>query len=405
MGVGNQDQTAFAFEGKWREFAPIAYTNLLLTFATLGFYRFWGTTRERQYFWSNTRFIDDTMEWTGTGKELFFGFLIALFAFGLPFLVLNLILQGLLFQNQQVIAGILVVAIYVGLLYLGGVAMFRGLRYRLSRSYWHGIHGGTDSGGWKYGWSYLWKNVVAYICLALLFPWSMTALWKERWEAMTFGPHRFVSKPDWGSLMPRFLIAYLSPIVIIIGMIVALIPIAIAAGTGIGDDPESVGTVFAITAFLVLGIYILWPLAALVYYAAYMRQVINSMTLSTLEFEFTASTKAWIKLFLGNVGLYLLAAAAAAIPIGALGLFAQFGDITPGESAFASNPFAFAAFIAILAIPFGLVGPFVRYRNWGFFVRHMEAGGEINLARLTQSDTKELKQGEGLLDAFDMGAM
>jgi uncharacterized membrane protein YjgN (DUF898 family) len=405
MGIGNQDQSAFAFDGKWREFAPIALTNLLLTFATLGFYRFWGTTRERTYLWGNTRFIDDKLEWTGTGLELFFGFLIALAAFGLPFLLLNLILQGLIFQDQKAVAGILGFTLYVGLLYLSGVAMFRGLRYRLSRSYWHGIHGGTDEGGWKYGFSYLWKNVVAYLCIALLFPWSMTSLWKERWEAMTFGPHRFVSKPDWGNLMPRYLIAYLAPFALIIGMMVIMVPILITMGKNGSADTNSAAAGIGIVSLFVIAFYILWPLAALIFYAAYMRQVVSTMMLSTLEFEFTAPTKAWVKLFLGNVGLYLAAGVIAAIPIGALGLFAQFGDIQPGESALASNPFAFAAFIAILAIPFGVVGPFVRYRSWSFFVRHLEAGGEINLARLTQSETRELKQGEGLLDAFDMGAM
>ena len=65
--------------------------------------------------------------------------------------------------------------------------------------------------------------------------------------------------------------------------------------------------------------------------------------------------------------------------------------------------------IALIALsfilPLMLVGPFVRYRKWSFFIRHMEAGGEINLDALTQSPTRELKQGEGLLDAFDMGAI
>jgi hypothetical protein len=45
----------------------------------------------------------------------------------------------------------------------------------------------------------------------------------------------------------------------------------------------------------------------------------------------------------------------------------------------------------------------VRYRNWHFFIRHLEAGGEIDLATLTQSSTPEPRQGEGLLDALDMG--
>ncbi|RYY36921.1 MAG: DUF898 family protein, partial [Sphingomonadales bacterium] len=42
---------AFEFHGTWREFAPIAFTNLLLTIVTLGIYSFWARTRERQYLW------------------------------------------------------------------------------------------------------------------------------------------------------------------------------------------------------------------------------------------------------------------------------------------------------------------------------------------------------------------
>src|SRR3546814_5539729 len=59
----------FAFEGNWRDYAPIAFTNLLLTIVTLGIYRFWATTRTRRYLWANTRFIDDRLEWTGTGRS------------------------------------------------------------------------------------------------------------------------------------------------------------------------------------------------------------------------------------------------------------------------------------------------------------------------------------------------
>lgn len=73
-GPASAPASAFVFEGTWREFAPIAFTNLLLTIVTLGIYRFWATTRERQYLWSRSRFIDEHLEWTGLGKELFFGF-------------------------------------------------------------------------------------------------------------------------------------------------------------------------------------------------------------------------------------------------------------------------------------------------------------------------------------------
>lgn len=40
-----------------------------------------------------------------------------------------------------------------------------------------------------------------------------------------------------------------------------------------------------------------------------------------------------------------------------------------------------------------------------FFVVHMEAFGEVNLDRMTQSETQTASHGEGLLDAFDVGAI
>ncbi|WP_397603378.1 DUF898 family protein [Sphingorhabdus sp.] len=57
--------SAFRFHGSWQEFARIAFPNLLLTIVTLGIYRFWATTREREYLWGKTDFIDERLEWSG----------------------------------------------------------------------------------------------------------------------------------------------------------------------------------------------------------------------------------------------------------------------------------------------------------------------------------------------------
>ena len=53
---------AIQFTGSWREYLPIAVTNLLLTVVTLGIYRFWALARERRYLWSRTRLINDELE-------------------------------------------------------------------------------------------------------------------------------------------------------------------------------------------------------------------------------------------------------------------------------------------------------------------------------------------------------
>lgn len=66
----NHQQDAFEFTSDRKQFAPIFFTNLRLCIITLGICTFWARTRERRYLWSNTRFIDDQLEWTGTGLEL-----------------------------------------------------------------------------------------------------------------------------------------------------------------------------------------------------------------------------------------------------------------------------------------------------------------------------------------------
>ena len=72
------------FDGNFRGLLPIVLVNLLLTIITLGLYRFWARTKVRKYLWGSVRLHGDAFEYTGTGKELFIGFLIVLFLVFLP---------------------------------------------------------------------------------------------------------------------------------------------------------------------------------------------------------------------------------------------------------------------------------------------------------------------------------
>src|SRR3712207_4967279 len=138
------DGRAIRFTGSWREYLPIAATNVLLVVVTLGVYRFWASARERRYLWSRTHVIDDTLEWTGTGKEMFFGFLMVM-AVMLPFfLFIQLLFPALVARGKEGAAAGLFTLFYLGIVVLIGFARFRALRYRLSRTWWHGIRGGSD---------------------------------------------------------------------------------------------------------------------------------------------------------------------------------------------------------------------------------------------------------------------
>lgn len=393
MGTGTEDETAFCFEGNWKSFARIAFGNLLLTIVTLGIYRFWGITRERKYLWSQTRFIDDRLEWQGTGFELFLGFAMAVAILFLPVIGLQFLAQALLLQGQAGLAGLVFLLLYFAILYVTGLAIFRGLRYRLSRTFWHGIRGGSDDQGFGYAFSFVWKSIAGMLVLGLLTPWSMTSLWAQRWNQMSFGPHRFESGPEWKDLMGRFLLIYLVP--------VAAIIVAVVLGF-MGAAGVSRSSMGGMAALVVGAIYIGMPLVALAYYAKFFRTMIGTLSLSTLDFHFTARTSAWLLLFLGNVamviGLFLLAL----IPVAALGLTSV---VQGGPQALAENRGLVIAIVALMLIPFGMTSALIRYRSWAFFIRHLEASGEVDLADLTQSQTRAPRQGEGLLDTLDVGAI
>lgn len=354
-------ETAFGFDGTWQEFAPIAFTNLLLTIVTLGIYRFWATTRERQYFWSRTRFVDERLEWAGTGLELFIGFLLVLVVFGIPYIIVTFVAQALVIQGYQAAAYLLTLASLVAIFYLYGLARYRALRYRLSRTRWRGIRGGSDDPGFGYGLTYMWKTVVGWIPLGLMVPWSMTQLWNDRWNRLSFGPFPFRSHAESTGLIARFLLFYLAPLVFIPATIMLGV---IGAWLGLEQIEEGInpGLGFFITTILVfITFYVIFGLIALAFYAKFFREVVGATSWKDLEFSFNARTKNWLILFLGDIALVLCT----------LGI--------------------------------GLI--FLSYRHWKFFITHMEASGEILLDELTQSQTKMASQGEGLLDAFDIGAI
>lgn len=347
------------FTGNWREYAPIALSNLALTIVTLGIYRFWAVARERRYLWSRTMFIDDTLEWAGTGKEMFFGFLMAMLVVLLPLFILNVAMQALLLRGNFFVAGIIGLGLYLGILFLVGFARFRALRYRLSRTYWHGIRGGSDDPGASYGVAAIWKTLVGALAAGLLVPWSMTSLWNDRWNKMSFGAHGFSAFADSSGLMARWLVLLFSPIVVIALIFGSMF--GVAASNDFDPESGAPGAMLASVVLLPLVLYSVILVAGVAYFAAYFRNVIDATRWDSLEFSFTARSKDWWKLLAGDIGL--------------------------------------------LIVTLGIGICFLGYRHWSFFIRHLGASGEIDLDHLTQSTTARPREAEGFADAFDIGAI
>lgn len=111
----------------------------------------------------------------------------------------------------------------------------------------------------------------------------------------------------------------------------------------------------------ILGFVFVFALVIAAYYACFFRQMVGGMALDTMSFRFNAGALEWMELYLGDIVLVI-----ATLGIGAI---------------------------------------FLSYRHWQFHIRYFQTEGQIHFSALTQSASPTLTQGEGLLEAFDMGAL
>jgi uncharacterized membrane protein YjgN (DUF898 family) len=178
---------------------------------------------------------------------------------------------------------------------------------------------------------------------------------------MSFGPLEFRAKLETEGLKARWAAIYLVPLAVLLlaGLIAVLVGtfMGIAANAGKGAPPSLTALFFLVFA----AFYIAIPLMTLCWYAKYFRHAAAATSLGDLEFGFDATTKQWLGLFLGNLGL------------------------------------------AVITLGFGIT--YWGYRNWAFMVRHLRIYGTIDIAGLTQSTTHAPREAEGFADAFDVGAL
>jgi uncharacterized membrane protein YjgN (DUF898 family) len=123
------------FNGSGKDFFGVVIVNWLLTVITLGIYYPWAKARQLQFLYGATSLKGDSFSFHGTGKEMFKGFIKAIFIF--------LALYGLLFLFIYLkfpLVGLLL--FYVGFLAILPLAIHGSYRYRMSRTSWRGIRFG-----------------------------------------------------------------------------------------------------------------------------------------------------------------------------------------------------------------------------------------------------------------------
>ena len=371
------DAPAISWSGGTWSLAGLGFINLLLTIVTLGIYHFWAKTEVRRRLVSSIRINGEPMEYTGTGKELFLGFLIIFAVILLPVLVIVVGAQLVLGPA----AGAVLLPIYGFFFYLYGVAVYRARRYRRSRLRWRGVRGALVGNSWSYGWGSLWSSLLLGITWGWITPWRDNYLHRRVTNDTRFGDRPFHYSGTAGPLYPTYALAWIGTLigfVIVAGIGFAVLypftqPIFAAVQAATGTDgqtdwksPEIMAQLplilklaAAAYGFLILyGILagFLWNL----YYAREFSYFVAQTKLEGLNFGLKVSGWSMVWLFLSNTLMSMLT-------------------------------------LTILS-------PVAEARVARYFVSRLSASGSIDFAGILQSQEKVSRTGEGLAEAFDVEA-
>jgi uncharacterized membrane protein YjgN (DUF898 family) len=170
------------FSGDRGEFRRLVTRGALLELVTAGFYRFWLATDMRRHLWAHTSIDGDAAEYTGRGKELLIGFLIAL-AIIVP-VYLAYFLAGLEAERIKAFASFPLLAfLYV----FGQFAIYRARRYRLTRTVWRGVRFWMSGSGWAYAARAALWGLLMLVTVGLILPWREAALERYKMRHSYYG--------------------------------------------------------------------------------------------------------------------------------------------------------------------------------------------------------------------------
>ncbi len=345
-------------DGLGGELFAIHVRNLSLAVLTLGIYRFWGKTLIRRYLWNHTRFMDEALEYTGTGRELFLGFIIVAAVLAVASVAYQLldVIALMILPTLGVALNILLV---LGILPLMGIALYRARRYRLSRTLWRGIRGAQTGSPGRYGLTYLAYWVLNVLSAGWTYPWMRMKLMRQIIDNSWFGDRRF--KIDGGSreLYGPFAVAWA---IVFLALVVAGSVILLAmfmARIEFEQIDQISPTIVVIMILPVLFVILSFIVGVTWYRSCEYAYIVSSTRYEGLSFELDITFGSLLWLVVGNT--------------------------------------------LIRTFSFGLGTPFVLLRTARYACNRLTIRGEADFEAIRQSSEARPGFGEGLEAALDIG--
>lgn len=193
----------------------LSLKTLCLTVLTLGIYRFWMRARIRRYYWSGIRIKEAPLEFTGTGLEMFLGFLLAVVVLAIYLAIFQLLLTfaGMSLFETAFAAQLGILATIPVISY----ATYRARRYLLSRTRWRGIRFGMAQGAVPYMLRSIGYGLLSLLTLGILYPFGDFRLRRYVVDRSYFGDLQFRQEGHWSGFMRPWLWVLGSGLVVVAG--------------------------------------------------------------------------------------------------------------------------------------------------------------------------------------------
>jgi uncharacterized membrane protein YjgN (DUF898 family) len=243
----------FSFFGEGGPLFFLLLKNVLLTIVTLGIYAAWAKTNRRKFVWSNVELFGHRFVYTGTGEEIFIGYLKVLGCYAV--FIGAVTLAGLVSKDMQLVVQTVLIIPFVILV---PFAIYWSRAYLLSRTTWRGIRFSLTPGAGPFVKAFVVGYFLTLLTLGIYAP-----IWNNKLRRILTNNTRF------GNVAFQY--------------------------DGDGEEVFWLSVKGVLLTIVTLGIYAFW------FEASLQRYYFNHTTFSGARGRFTITGGTLLKLFLINV--------------------------------------------------------------------------------------------------------
>lgn len=332
--------------------------NIIFMVLTLFVYRFWAITRIRRAIWPRMRLDGTPLEYTGTGLEIFLGFLKVFILILLPYGLFSNWVQSHVIDPELGISPLFTALSLVsslGIFFLYTAAKFLAYRYRVNRTQWRGIRGSVGGAAYIYALKFIGCYALVAITLGIMKPWADVKLLQYKLDNTKFGGRPIAFEATTTGLW--------KPYLLIVAIYIGTYICATALGFSIavnkaGLTPEQeLATHWGVIGLILVGM-IAAALAYLNYVVVFWRTSVGKMSFGETRFKFWPTRWGVFWLYVGNW--------------------------------------------LIIVFSLTLLMPIAWLRKGAFLARHLTISGALDTDDLVQAEFDTDSRGEGLLGDFDI---